>query len=84
MKKAKENKQGEKTYQIRPLFKDKFRPQEAKEKLEKVVKARLKDVIFNPQELNQWCKEIADETKHEIKALNKDKRYKYLVQCIIG
>ena len=33
---------GEKTYQIRPLFKDKFRPGEAKEKLEKIVHNKLK------------------------------------------
>ena len=32
---------GEKTYQIRPQFKDKFRPGEAKEKLEKIVNNKL-------------------------------------------
>ena len=33
---------GEKTYQIRPQFKDKFRPGEAKEKIEKIVHNKLK------------------------------------------
>ena len=33
----KEANKGEKTYQIRPQFKDKFRPGEAKEKIEKIV-----------------------------------------------
>ena len=33
---------GEKTYQIRPPFKDKFRPGEAKEKIEKIVHNKLK------------------------------------------
>ena len=36
-----QNKGGEKTYQIRPLFKDKFRPQEAREKMTEIVKAKL-------------------------------------------
>ena len=83
-KKRGETKQGEKTYQIRPLFKDKFRPQEAREKMEQIVKKKLQGVTFNAQELNNWAKEIADETKVELRALNRDKRYKYLVQCTIG
>ena len=29
-------------------------------------------------------KEIADEAKQELKSLGKDKRYKYIVQVIIG
>ena len=40
-KKAKPEK-GEKTYQIRPQFKDKFRPAEAKERIEKIVHEHLK------------------------------------------
>ena len=83
-KKRGETKQGEKTYQIRPLFKDKSRPQEAPEKMEQIVKKKLQGVTFNAQELNNWAKEIADETKVELRALNRDKRYKYLVQCTIG
>ena len=42
-KKGKDQQKGEKTYQIRPQFKDKFRPGEAKEKIEKIVHKRLKD-----------------------------------------
>ena len=58
--------------------------QEAKERIEKIVKAKLQGQTFNAQEYSTWCKEIADETKAELKALGKDKRYKFLVQCIIG
>ena len=61
--KKKDEKQGEKTYQIRPQFKDKFRPQEAKERIQKVVKDKLQNVTFNANELNMWSKEIADESK---------------------
>ena len=52
--------------------------------METIVKKKLQGVAFNPVELNNWAKEIADETKIELRALNKDKRYKYLVQCTIG
>ena len=82
-KKRGETKQGEKTYQIRPLFKDKFRPQEAREKMEQIVKKKLQGVAFNPQEINNWAKEIADDIRVELRGLNKP-RYKYMVQCIIG
>ena len=70
----------EKTYQVRPAFKDKFRPQEAKERVEKIVWDKLKDCTFNPQEINAWTKEIADNVKADMKiGLGKDKRYKFLV-----
>ena len=76
---------GEKTYQIRPQFKDKFRPGEAKEKLEKIVHNKLKtNSNFSPQELNTLTKDIATECLHELKALGKDKRYKFLIQCTLG
>ena len=43
--------QSNKTYQIRPPFKDKFRPAEAKEKIEKIVREKLKNATYNSQEL---------------------------------
>ena len=79
-----EKEKKEKTYQIRPQFKDKFRPGEAKEKIEKIVHEHLKGKTKTPQELNQLSKEIADQVKKELKDLGKDKRYKFLVHCILG
>ena len=38
MNKPKKGSATDKAYSIRPAFKDKFRPQEAKEKIEKLVK----------------------------------------------
>ena len=52
--------------------------------MEEIVKKKLQGVTFNPQEINNWAKDIADETKSELRGMNKDKRYKYLVQCTIG
>jgi len=48
------------------------------------VREKLKNAQYTSSELPQWTKEIADETKQELKNLGKDKRYKYLVQVIIG
>ena len=76
--------QSNKTYQIRPSFKDKFRPAEAKEKIEKILREKLKNAQYNSTELPQWTRDIAEQTKQELKNLGKDKRYKYLVQVIIG
>ena len=76
--------QSNKTYQIRPSFKDKFRPAEAKEKIEKILREKLKNAQYQSNELPQWNRDIADQTKQELKNLGKDKRYKYLVQVIIG
>ena len=66
-KKSKDQQKGEKTYQIRPQFKDKFRPGEAKERMEKIVHEHLKgkndkglEKQPTPAELNQLTKEIAD------------------------
>ena len=46
--------QGEKAYNIRPAFKDKFRPQEAKEKVEKIVKNTLEKTQYDPKRLDEW------------------------------
>ena len=74
----------EKTYQIRPQFKDKFRPSEAKEKIEAIVHEHLKDKSRQATEYPTITKEIADQCRKALKDLGKDKRYKFLVQCILG
>jgi hypothetical protein len=48
------------------------------------LKAKLTDKGYKLESLNQWTKEIADDTKAALKNLGKDKRYKFLVQVIIG
>ena len=39
---------------------------------------------FGPNELPSLCKELADKTKALMKQLEKDKRYKYMVQTFVG
>ena len=48
------------------------------------MKEHLKNATYGSPELAQWTKDIADKTKQELKEMSKDKRYKYLVQVIIG
>jgi hypothetical protein len=48
------------------------------------VKAKLNGKAYQLESLQSWTKDIADETKHALKNLGKDKRYKFLVQVIIG
>ena len=73
----------DKAYSIRPALKDKFRPQEAKEKIEKIVKEKLENKEISPKDFDQWTAEISETCKEALKKLGKDKRYKFLVQCVI-
>ena len=52
--------------------------------MEVIVKKKLQGVQFNQQEINNWAKDIAEDVKKELREMNKDKRYKYMVQCTIG
>ena len=39
---------------------------------------------FKPDQLPALTKELADKSKNAIKGLNFDKRYKYMVQVLVG
>ncbi|PCI31027.1 hypothetical protein COB52_00545 [Candidatus Kaiserbacteria bacterium] len=54
---------------MRPPFKDKFRPSEAKELIEKIVEDRLKNQTYLTDQVSNWTKEIADEVKQKLKTL---------------
>ena len=86
-KSKKDGQKAESTYQIRPLFKDKFRPNDAKKVMDKVVKEILDEKTeYNEKEVLQWSREIADGCKHALKSSEKvgKDRYKFLVQAMIG
>ena len=73
----------ERNYQIKPLFKDKFRPAEARKLIEEVVNEKLKNETYDEKSVGRLSKEIADECKKKLMTLQKD-RYKFLVQTMIG
>ena len=76
--------QGNKTYQTGPAFKDKFRPQEAKDKIQQIIEDKIKSVTVSLPELSTLTKDLAEQTKREMKLLDKDKRYKIALQVICG
>ena len=67
---------GNKTYQIGPVFKDKFRPAEARDKINQIIEDKIKSVSVSSPDLVNLTKELAEQTKREMKSLDKDKRYK--------
>ena len=64
---SKNKAQTNKTYQIRPPFKDKFRPAEAKKIIEEIVHKKLANANYSPNDQPVWTKEIADQTKQALK-----------------
>ena len=61
-------------------MKDKFRPMEAKQTIVNVIEKKLKDNM--PKSKTDYpvlCKELAEKSKNALRALEKDKRYKFMV-----
>ena len=99
--KAKHNTQ----YQIRPHFKDKFRPAEAKAAIERILpelviqeqkraqqgkksKQKEEEEDSEEEEESDWKsdlgKVVSQRVKETLVGLNKDERYKYIVQTTVG
>ena len=58
--------------------------QQARAVIQKLVEERLSTNIPTNDQLSALTKELADKSKNALKSLDKDKRYKYLVQVIVG
>ncbi|XP_015434733.1 PREDICTED: tctex1 domain-containing protein 2-like [Dufourea novaeangliae] len=70
-------------YQIRPQLHEKFKPLSAKEVIHNVLFDQLSTKTYDAQEAVQWTKDIADIIREKVKEL-KFKRYKYLVNVVLG
>ena len=74
-----------KTYPIRPDFKHKFKPGEAKEKVKEIVEKHLAGAVYVHDNLIKWNTAIGNEVRHELhKSLGIDKRYKLIIQVYSG
>ena len=83
-----------KTYQVRPAFKDTFRPQVKHlmitiQKAKELIVKKIEDYVtqhpnLQPQDYPSMAKTLADGVKNDLRKMGKDTRYKYLVQCIVG
>jgi len=79
----KESAPEEEKYVIRPAYKDMFKPRVVQGILRSTLHERLNAKKYDPMETGNWTKQIATDVKTRLKALEL-KRYKYLVQVVIG
>ncbi|XP_029988933.1 tctex1 domain-containing protein 2-like isoform X3 [Sphaeramia orbicularis] len=75
--------QGSNTYLIRPNHQHKFKPAVVKEYIREIVRDRLSGVRYNPEEVPELCRSLADSIKDKVKNAGLD-RYKLVVQVVIG
>ena len=52
--------------------------------IQKLVEERVSQGQINPDQLPSLTKELADKSKNALKGLGFDKRYKYMVQVVVG
>lgn len=71
------------TYHIRPNHQQKFRSAVVKECIREIVRERLSGVQYNPEEVPELTRSLADSVKDKVKNSGFDK-YKLVVQVVIG
>ncbi|KAK4468733.1 hypothetical protein MN116_007909 [Schistosoma mekongi] len=72
------------SYIIRPRFDQKFRSWAAKGIISQILRERLSNEVYTPENTHELCISLADEIKHTLKKSLSLQRYRYLVQVIIG
>nr|XP_057929165.1 dynein light chain Tctex-type protein 2B isoform X1 [Doryrhamphus excisus]XP_057929166.1 dynein light chain Tctex-type protein 2B isoform X2 [Doryrhamphus excisus] len=75
--------EGSDTYLIRPNYQRKFKPAVVKECIHEIVKKRLAEAEYDPEEASELTSSLADCIKDKVKSLGFD-RYKLVVQVTIG
>ncbi|OAJ37998.1 hypothetical protein BDEG_21967 [Batrachochytrium dendrobatidis JEL423] len=55
------------SYNIRPNYKQKFRPAVVSKEIHQILADRLTGVAYHPDTCSQWTREIADEIKNKLK-----------------
>lgn len=71
------------SYQITPTLKDKFKGNPVKEIIRSVVSSKLTGKYYDSGSAKKWTVSIANEVNTAVREL-KMKRYKHIVQVIIG
>ena len=66
-----------------PRFEESFRPGKVKEIMAEVLRERLSGLEYDADNCSTWCREISDDIKQRLKALDLP-RYKWCVQVTIG
>merc|ERR1719157_105675 len=68
---------------LRPSYKDKVSVNKIKEIIKETLQSQLTGLTYQSEHTSNWTKQIADEIRDKLKALNKQ-RYKFMVQVVIG
>ncbi|EDW67779.2 dynein light chain Tctex-type protein 2B [Drosophila virilis] len=71
-------------YSMRPAFGESFPLPIVKSIINSVMAEKLKDKIYDKDIAKIWTREIADEVNQQIAASPKVKRYKHVVQVMMG
>ncbi|KAM8745635.1 dynein light chain Tctex-type protein 2B [Acanthopagrus schlegelii] len=71
------------TYLIRPNHQHKFKPAIVKECIREIVRERLSGMQYDPEEVPELSRSLAESIKDKVKHLGFD-RYKLVVQVVIG
>ncbi|TMS20667.1 Tctex1 domain-containing protein 2 [Larimichthys crocea] len=75
--------EGSDTYLIRPNHQHKFKPAVVKECIREIVRERLSGMRYDPEEVPELSRSLADCIKDKVKNAGFD-RYKLVVQVVIG
>ncbi|KAJ8943805.1 hypothetical protein NQ318_020877 [Aromia moschata] len=71
------------SYQIKPSLQEKFKEIPVKEIIRNTVSSVLSGKSYEPENIKKWTINIANEINEKVKELQM-KRYKHIVQVIIG
>ncbi|EDW16701.1 dynein light chain Tctex-type protein 2B [Drosophila mojavensis] len=71
-------------YSMRPAFGESFPLPIVRNIINSTMAAKLKDKIYDKDIAKIWTREIADEVNQQIAASPKVKRYKHVVQVMLG
>ncbi|CAG9840429.1 unnamed protein product [Diabrotica balteata] len=74
---------GVSSYQIKPTLQNKFKELPVKEIIRNVVAAMLTGMAYDPDRAKNWSMLISNEVNEKVRDLQM-KRYKHIVQVIIG
>ncbi|CAH8605655.1 unnamed protein product [Schistosoma curassoni] len=72
------------SYIIKPQFDQKFRPWAVRSIISQLLKERLEREVYSPENTHEKCISLADEIKRLLRKSLSLRRYRYLVQVIIG
>ncbi|XP_023244491.1 tctex1 domain-containing protein 2-like [Centruroides sculpturatus] len=72
------------TYTIHPSFEKRIQSSAVRECIQVILSDHLGDKDYSRSDVSSWTRIISEKVRNKIKELGEDKRYKTVVQVIIG